>query len=260
MQDGHFFEGEDKTQESFGWTEFTLEELNLPPVSKILEGVKKIESEVGLQGWRTKGWVSENYKGFGITHNPTFFDKNENVHHQVLGSDLSVDYYSQDKGFGDHKQRKNTYYDTYGFRKIHPIIQKHLGFFLDRFNFHISRSRVAYIFGYGLEPNTDRGWHVDEATCKLLRVNIPLQTSDEYVMQWNNKTYKQELGKVYLWNTQKEHRPTMIKKVETKEPRINIVIGLVPWLDYNEETDSYSKNKYFGKPISEIVNEKLFVK
>ena len=35
---------------------------------------------------------------------------------------------------------------------------------------------------------------------------------------------------------------------------------MTPWLNYDEEKDIYTKNKYFGKPISEIVNEKLFVK
>jgi len=56
------------------------------------------------------------------------------------------------------------------------------------------------------------------------------------------------------------HRPTIIEKVKTKEPRINVVIGMTPWLDYDKNNDTYSKNKYFGKSISEIVNEKLFVK
>ena len=112
------------------------------------------------------------------------------------------------------------------------------GFFLDRFNFHISRSRVAYIFGYGLEPNTDRGWHIDEATCKLLRVNIPLQTSDEYVMQWNNKTYKQEhrytfLGENGLYDTKSIQ--TARQKVWTQIARLNYM------LEY------YLKNYFYGK-------------
>ena len=56
------------------------------------------------------------------------------------------------------------------------------------------------------------------------------------------------------------HRPAITKKVKTKQPRINVVIGLTPWLDYDKKKDIYKKNKYFGKPISEIVNERLFVK
>ena len=255
-----FFKNTDERQNDFGWYEFTLEELGLPSTNKILEGVKKIEQEVELQGWRTKHGVNKIYKGFGITYNPTFFDKTENIYHQVWGSRLLDQYYGLEKGAGDHTQIKDTYHDTFGFRKIDDVIQKHLGFFLNRFNFHISRSRVAYIFGYGEEPKKEGGWHVDEPTSQLLRINIPIQTSDEYVMQWDDKTYQLELGKAYLWNTKKPHRPTIIKKVETKEPRINIVMGLTPWLEYDNITDTYLKGKYFGKPIKEIVEEKLFVK
>ena len=255
-----FFENTDEQQNDFGWYEFTLEELGLPSTDQILEGVKKIEQEVELQGWRTKHGTHQKYKGFGLTYNPTFFDKTENIYHQVWGSKLLDQYYGLEKGAGDHTQIKDTYHDTFGFRKIDDVIQKHLGFFLDKFNFHISRSRVAYIFGYGEEPKKEGGWHVDEPTNQLLRVNIPVQTSDEYVMQWDDKTYHLELGKAYLWNTRRPHRPTIIKKVETKEPRINIVMGLTPWLEYDNITDTYIKGKYFNKPIKEIVEEKLFVK
>ena len=99
-----------------------------------------------------------------------------------------------------------------------------------------------YIFGYGDEPN-DRGWHIDEPTCQLLRVNIPLQTSDDYIMQWNDKDYHLEIGKAYLWNTRIKHRPTITRKVQMKEPRINVVLGLTPWLNYDTTTDKYTKNE-----------------
>ena len=254
------FKGTDDKQKDFGWYEFTLEELGLPSANKILKGVKEIESKVGLFNWRTKHHTHEKYKGFGLTYNPNFFDKNESRYSQVWGSPLLEQYYGAEKGTGDHTQMKDTYYDTFGFCKIDETIQEHLGFFLDRFNFPISRSRVAYIFGYGEEPNKNKGWHVDEPTCQLLRINIPLQTSDEYIMEWSDKQYKLEIGKVYLWNTRMPHRPTMIKKVETKEPRINVVLGITPWLDLNHNTCEYTRNKLFGKPVNEIVKEKLFVK
>ena len=247
-------------QKDFTWNEFTLKELGLPSAETILQGVKKIEAKVGLTSWRTKGTTSEKYKGFGLTYNPTFFDKSESRYSQVWGSPLLHQVYGLEKGAGDHTQLKDTYHDTFGFRKIDETIPEHLGFLLNRFNFHISRSRVAYLFGYGEEPNSDKGWHVDEPTSQLLRVNIPLQTSDEHAIEWNDKVYKLELGKVYLWNTRMPHRVSIVKKVETKEPRINLVLGLTPWLDYNSNTDTYTTNKYFGRSINEIVKERLFVK
>ena len=253
------FDNTDHEQKELGWYEFDLAEVGLPSAEEILSGVEKIKDKVGLQGWRTKNFTSERYKGFGITHNPTFFDKDENIYHQVWGSNLCDQYFGKKDGTGDHTQIKDTYYDTFGFRKIDNVISDNLSSLLNKFNFHISRSRVAYLYGYGQEPNNE-GWHVDEPSCQLLRVNIPIQTGNEYVIQWDNKTYHLEVGKAYIWNTRKPHRPAYIKKVETKEPRINVVLGLTPWLNYDEKNDKYSKNKYLGKPIKEIVEEKLWLK
>ena len=255
-----YFKDTDKEQKDFIWQEYTLEELNLPSTDKILQGVKNIEKQVGLVGLREKNYESETYKGFGLTYNPDFFD-DTSKYHQVFGSPLLHQSYSRGDGtdIGDHKQILNTYYDSFSFRKIDDLIYKELGLLFDRFRFPILRSRVAYIFGYGKTP-TDKGWHLDEPTNEVLRLNIPLQTSDEYAIEVENKTYILEVGKVYLWNTRLPHRPTIVKKVESLEPRINIVLGVSPWLDYDKKNDSFSKNEYFGKPVNEIVKEKLFVK
>ena len=255
-----YFKDTDKEQKDFVWQEYTLEELNLPSAEKLLEGVKNIERQVGLVGWREKNFESETYKGFGLTYNPDFFD-GTNKYHQVFGSPLLHQSYSRGDGtdIGDHKQIVDTYYDSFSFRKIDNLINEELGLLFDRFKFPILRSRVAYIFGHGKEP-TNKGWHLDEPTNEVLRLNIPLQTSEEYAIEVENKTYVLEIGKVYLWNTRLPHRPTILKKVESLQPRINIVLGVSPWLDYDKENDSFSKNEYFGKPVNEIVKEKLFVK
>ena len=59
-----YFKDTDKEQKDFVWQEYTLEELNLPSADKILQGVKNIEKQVGLVGWREKNYESETYKGF----------------------------------------------------------------------------------------------------------------------------------------------------------------------------------------------------
>ena len=110
-----YFQKEDKKQDNFSWNEYTLEELGLPPADQILTGVKKIENIVGLTSWRTKHQTHQKYKGFGLTYNPTFFDKSENRYGQVWGSPLLDQYYGIDKGQGDHTQLENTYYDTFWF-------------------------------------------------------------------------------------------------------------------------------------------------
>ena len=83
-----YFKKVDERQEEFSWNEYTLEELGLPTADQILTGVKKIESIVGLTGWRTKHQTHQKYKGFGLTYNPTFFDKSESRYSQVWGSSL----------------------------------------------------------------------------------------------------------------------------------------------------------------------------
>ena len=48
-------------------------------------------------------------------------------------------------------------------------------------------------------------------------------------------------------NTRLPHRPIIVKKVESLQPRINIVLGISPLkLNYDKENDSFSKNEYFA--------------
>ena len=88
------FNGTDAEQHDFGWYEFTLEELGLPTAEEILKGVNEISSQVNLQGWRSNGQSSRTYRGFGLTYNPTFVDKDENIYHQVWGSTSLIQSYS----------------------------------------------------------------------------------------------------------------------------------------------------------------------
>ena len=47
--------------------------------------------------------------------------------------------------------------------------------------------------------HTDKGWHLDEPINEVLFIKYGLQTSDEYAIEVENKTYILEVqGKVYL--------------------------------------------------------------
>ena len=254
----------------FTFKSFTLEELGLPSSDQLLTQVKKIESEVGLQGWRCNNEENQIYKGFSITHNPTFLYPDDSIYHQTWGSYLMTQNYSMAKGIGNHTQTKDTYYDSFGFRKIPPIVKKHLGDFLNRFQYHIVRSRVAYVFGHGRGETKTAQWHVDEDPFKVLRLNIPLQTSEEHVIDiqgqdpYGNKLNMEnqhlEVGKAYMWNTKVPHRITYSKKCEYREPRIHIVLGFTPYFDYDPQEDSFKINANFGKSIKDIVDNKEFIK
>ena len=62
------------------------------------------------------------------------------------------------------------------------------------------------------------------------------------------------VGNIYTWDTNLPHRVYSTKKTELK--RIHLVLGFSPWLDYNEDDDSFSINRFFGKihPIDILLN------
>lgn len=255
--------------QDFTFCEFTLEELGLPSADKILTDVLSLGKEVGLQGWMSNNTESQIYKGYSLTYNPDFFDSRHSLFHQTWGSPILNQSFSRKYGLGGHAQTKNTYYDTYAFRKIHPVINAHLGKFLKKFRFSLLRSRVAYYYGFGQGAKKNTTMHVDEFPYELLRINIPLQTSKEHILdiigndEYGNKldviNKHLEVGKVYLWNTRIPHRICLSEFCKNTEPRIHLVLGFSPWFDYNEENDSFVKNQCFGQPIQKIVDSKLFM-
>lgn len=254
----------------FGFSEFTLEELGLPGPDILLKSILDIEKTVGLQGWAENKRESETYKGFSLTYNPDFIFSNQSIFHQTIGSPLLTQSFSRKTNHGNHDISKNTYYDSYGFRKIHPIIFSKLGYFLDKFSMPVIRSRVAYQYGFDRGHNKKETWHIDEPPYEVLRINIPLQTSHEHVLDIVGSDYQGnflkitnkhlECGNLYIWNTRISHRVTFKEKCLSKSPRIHLVLGLSPWFDYDENTDSFVEGKHWGKNIQDIVSKKLFLK
>ena len=266
------FKGFDKQNclNEFTFCEFTLEELKLPSPSYMLDGVKKIEKEVGLQGWMVRGIEKKKgYNGFSLTYNPDYFDKEVSPYHQTWGHKLMTQTYSAWDNLGKHKQTKNTYYDTYAFRQIHNIIYENLKDVFDRLNMPLLRSRCAYLWP---EPDVDafqNNWHIDEYPYEMLRLNIPLQTSPEHELHIKGKdflgnsfnlTKHLEVGKVYLWNTNIPHTIGYKKEAPLDLPRIHLVLGLATYFDYNKEQDCFVKSQHWGKKLIDIVKSKGFVK
>lgn len=252
----------------FAFNEFTLEELNLPSAAKLLDAVLTIKQEVGLVGWHTKDHESKTYKGFSLTYNPDYHDSSISIHHQTWGSSLLTQSFGRTQGIGDHSFIKNTYYDTYAFRKQPPSVEEHLKFLTARFKFPIFRSRAAFYNLFLQKPGT-ASWHVDEFPNHLLRINIPLQTSNQHVLsikgqdEFSNSldlVKHLEVGKAYIWNTRIPHKVDITRQVVTKQDRIHLVIGMSPWIDYDSESDTYFKSEYYGMPLKEIVENKYFIK
>jgi hypothetical protein len=253
---------------NMGFYEFSLSDLGLPSHENLLNSVLNIKDSVGLQGWRNNDTESEIYKGFSLTYNPNFIDKNVGVHHQTMGS-FNL-FQSFGRKLGSFENKKDTYYDSFSFRKIHPLIKNELNYLFEKFSFSLLRSRVAWVYGYDLgEQKTDK-WHVDEDPNQILRINIPLQTSEENVIdivgtdEYNNTLNivdkHLEVGKAYIWNTRIPHRITFNKKCLSHSPRIHLVLGFCTWFDYNEHKDVFTPNQCWGMNVDEIVRKKLFLK
>lgn len=255
----------------FTFYEFDLKDLGLPSSDELLERVQETEKEIGIRGWLNNGKESENYKGFSLTYNPDFIFQNDiSRFHQPWGSPLLSQNFSRNIDFGSHEQTKNTYYDSYAFRKIDPLIQKNFGVLIDKLNMPLLRNRVAYKFGFARGFKKPDEWHIDEFPYVLLRINIPLQTSEEHVIDISGKdeygnfleieNKHLEKGKLYIWNTRIPHRIVLRKPCAVKQPRIHIVLGLSPWFDYVNEEDYFCKNKLWSENLKALVEKKLFLK
>jgi hypothetical protein len=264
---GGFPNNSEQSLENFKFYEFNLKELNLPPSSEILKSVLAIKNQVGLQGWRKENTESKFYKGFSLTYNPDFFDNTQSVYHQSWGSNLLTQNFGRPNGLGNHSFIKNTYYDSYGFRKIPEIVEKNLKDVLSKFSSSLVRSRAAFLNLYGVDPGNS-GWHVDEPPYHLFRINIPLQTSKEHILEikgtdeFGNSlelSKHLELEKAYIWNTRIPHRVTVNKPSQSNQDRIHLVLGFSPWFKYISKGDCYIKSEIYGLPMEEIISRCLFL-
>jgi len=271
MYDNNYFNHVDRKQSLSKLTfyEFTLNELGFPSADKILKGVKNIENKIGLQGWKTENYEQKKYRGFSLVYNPNFFDNKTSTYHQTWGHQLMTQTYSGWVNLGNHKQIKNTYYDTYAFRYIHNLIYENLKDVIDNLAMPLLRSRCAYLLPNEESDPFKRGWHVDEPPTEMMRLNIPLQTckghelhiegDDRFGNSYSTKKYL-EVGKVYLWNTNIPHTVGAHKGTNPNLDRIHLVLGMSTYFDYDKKKDCFKKNKFFGKNIHDIIVNKLFVK
>ena len=249
--------------------EFSLSELGLPSADTLLKQIINIKNQVGLRGWKYKNIESRTYQGFSLTYNPDFIGEEKSIYHQTWGSAQLPQNYGRINGLASFDSKKNSYYDSYAFRKRPPLIEKNLNSLLDKFSMPTLRSRVAWHFAYGKNKENIKAWHIDEFPYHILRVNIPLQTSDEHVIDivgdddfgdsLDIKNKHLEVGKVYIWNTRIPHCVSLNSLCKNPNPRIHIVLGLCPWFNYDEDDDSFVQNSLHGQDLDHIIRNKLFV-
>lgn len=234
--------------------EFDLADFGLPSAEELLVATKAIEAELGLQGFRANGRTNESYKGFSLTYNPN------------LGVDPFATMGDFRLGQNGITQLDNSFYDTYRFSAVHPVVAKHYKPLLDRLNCQLTRSRTAYIYPNG-KSAFEINYHRDEYPHQNLRINIPLQTTREYVLEINGNDENNNslsliknlsVGKFYIWNTRLPHRVYAQEKPKSEDPRIHIVLGIMPWINVDGET--FTKHHFFGIQPFELVKRGLLFK
>jgi hypothetical protein len=226
-------------------------------IETIISSVKDMENKFGYKGWLTSKGENDAYGGLSLVYNPDLketIDQNQ----QTLGTKINQPdqfYWSQTENFSSVK---NTYYDSYAFRKLAPcVVETEFKSFVKSFKRPLVRSRIATINSkYISEKYLDKfGWHRDEPVFENLRINIPISTDETFLMEVKGKPPQHlTVGNVYSWDTNLPHRAFPSNNEDRS--RTHIVLGFSPWFDYNEDEDYFYSNEFYGEmhPIDMLVS------
>lgn len=198
------------------------------------------------------------YGGLGLTYNPKHLDGDTaNVHEQVQGNHMPGTKHVKNP-YSNHAvesmplNKKNSHFDTLGFVYRTPASRhKSLGTFLDSFKRTMVRTAIRIIYAEQEGPVGEGRyagvtWHKDEAMTCNLRINIPIITHPDYVLEQEGCEPKHlKAGYGYSWNTNISHRAYALTR--TAPPRIHIMLGFSCWWDFDEEKGTWTSNEFAGK-------------
>lgn len=224
----------------------------------VLDGI----SNFGQHQFKYENISSDNnspYISTSLTWNPNAHDNiSPDPHLATLGSTIlkwnSASFYNDDQS--GKMPYRNSYHDTYSFIEKTPFANHlHLKSFFDSFQRTIIRSRISTIKAEREEATKfDFCWHNDEQVFINLRINIPIQTSENYSIQIIKDSTDQELifdefsmeqGFAYVYDTGKNHRP-FCKKLNSSD-RIHMICGISPWFDFDSDNQCWVSNQYYGE-------------
>lgn len=159
------------------------------------------------------------------------------------------DYYAAVQN-DQRNRRKGDYLDSLCFRRLHPDLQKYpaLWALLNSFSVPVARVTVRTVAGHAAPPSRygDLGFHTDDSPFELMRLNIAIHNDGAFGLEYEDGTLVRMVsGRNAIVNTHVPHRVHVAR--HTLCARTHLVIGLVPWLTYDETTDSWASSRYFGK-------------
>jgi hypothetical protein len=233
-------------------------------IPALIKSVTEMSDSYGYNGWQSAEGNSPAYGGLSLVYNPNFADKEVDINSQTLGSinnNVGKFVYAQTENF---TTIKNTYYDSYAFRKLAPCVtETAFNDFATSFERSMIRSRLAVINSKYV-PENERarfGWHRDELVFENLRINIPIETDETFMFEITGSVPEHlAIGNAYSWDTNVIHR--VFPTTEETKSRTHLVFGFSPWFDYNAQEDAWESNEFYGKmhPLDMLVSGNIHSK
>jgi len=203
----------------------------------------------GPVAWRSKEDLT--VYGLSLSHNPDHpphLWRSGSFGHERYRICHPYDYYKAVER--DRQNRiKGDYLDSYAFRCLLPEINHYpaLAKLLAGFCVPVVRATIRVINGLVCSPNlqSDSGMHHDESPFEVLRVNLCVTNDGSFGYQYREQApIYPPPGSHWIVNSDRDHR--VVVRLPCNFQRIHLVIGLVPWFDYDASRDAWQPNRWFG--------------
>jgi hypothetical protein len=150
-------------------------------------------------------------------------------------------------------REKDTYFDTWTYTHwTAAATDSGIQNLLQAAPCQVIRSRVAWQRGawrrYQQDWRTadEYTWHTDEQMVHNLRIVIPIKTSKFFGLEIKGlQPAILDTGCAYTWNSNIIHR--QIQVGDTREDRINMILGFNPWFNWHETEQAWISNEFYGK-------------
>ena len=222
-------------------------------------------AEVGPpRGFANREGVESAYRSISLVHNPAHQDGLDPFF-STLGSPRHGprEFYALLRP-DQQPARRNSYWDTLGFHAVHPTLAQHFGWFFARFRHTLVRSRIATLAhtDYARISDSEFSWHIDESPFCNLRINIPLQSAPQYLLEIDSEHVPAAqperkppgrhlrwrghlaVGGCYSWNTELPHR--VFACAPPAVDRVHMVLGFSPWFDWDATRRAWVGNPHLG--------------
>jgi len=144
---------------------------------------------------------------------------------------------------------KHTYSDALSFNKLTPACTEgYLGEVFSQVKRTICRGRIIEM-KWG-----DIHWHRDEDYYTNFRINFPLYFDPSTKISTEKTQKHMKPGYMYHLDTGNPH--AVVRVSDDKYRRVNIILGVSPWFDYDEQEDCWISNQFYGEmhPVDMFLN------